>query len=81
MSKTPRTDDQVARYYDDATGRRIEYVPASFARQLERELGQCNDRHAKLIITWSKELAKTQEERDRLMTLLRSEKITRHHNP
>jgi acyl-CoA reductase-like NAD-dependent aldehyde dehydrogenase len=35
---TPRTDDQSVRYYDDATGKRIEYVPSRFARQLEREL-------------------------------------------
>lgn len=47
--------------------------------KLERELGQCNDRHAKSIITWGKELAKTQEERDELMPLLRSEKIKRNH--
>jgi hypothetical protein len=37
---TPRTNDQSVRYYDDATGRRIEYVAARFARQLERELTQ-----------------------------------------
>jgi acyl-CoA reductase-like NAD-dependent aldehyde dehydrogenase len=35
---TPRTDDQSVRYYNDATGKRIEYVPSRFARQLEREL-------------------------------------------
>ena len=40
MSDTPRTDDQSVRYYDDATGTRIEYVAARFARQLERELTQ-----------------------------------------
>ena len=40
MSNTPRTDDQSVRYYDDATGTRIEYVAARFARQLERELAQ-----------------------------------------
>ncbi len=40
MSDTPRTDDQSVRYYDDATGMRIEYVAARFARQLERELTQ-----------------------------------------
>jgi hypothetical protein len=38
MSNTPRTDDQSVRYYDDATGKRIEYVSSRFARQLEREL-------------------------------------------
>jgi len=38
QSDTPRTDDQSVRYYDDATGTRIEYVAARFARQLEREL-------------------------------------------
>jgi hypothetical protein len=38
MNDTPRTDDQSVRYYDDATGTRIEYVAARFARQLEREL-------------------------------------------
>ena len=37
---TPRTDDQSVRYYDDATGTRIKYVAAKFARQLERELAQ-----------------------------------------
>jgi len=37
---TPRTDDQSVRYYDDATGTRIEYVAARFARQIERELTQ-----------------------------------------
>jgi hypothetical protein len=37
-SDTPRTDDQSVRYYDDATGTRIEYVARRFARQLEREL-------------------------------------------
>lgn len=42
MNKTPRTDAQVSRYYDDATGERVEYVPARFCRQLERELGQRN---------------------------------------
>lgn len=41
-SKTPRTDDQSVRYYDDATGTRIEYVAARFARQLELELAQRN---------------------------------------
>ena len=39
-SKTPRTDDQSVRYYDDATGTRIKYVAAKFACQLERELAQ-----------------------------------------
>jgi hypothetical protein len=38
LSDTPRTDDQSVRYYDDATGRRTEYVASRFARQLEREL-------------------------------------------
>jgi len=51
MSNTPRTDDQVSRYYDDATGRRIEYVPAKFARQLERE-----------VIQRERELAEAREE-------------------
>jgi chromosome segregation ATPase len=37
---TPRTNDQSVRYYDDATGTRIEYVASRFARQLERELTQ-----------------------------------------
>jgi len=40
MNDTPRTDDQSVRYYNDATGTRIEYVAARFARQLERELTQ-----------------------------------------
>jgi hypothetical protein len=43
MSDTSRTDDQISRYYDDATGRRIEYVPARFARQLERELAEMEE--------------------------------------
>jgi hypothetical protein len=58
---TPRTDDQSVRYYDDATGTRIEYVASRFARQLEREI------------------ADARRERDELMALLRSEKITRNH--
>ena len=48
---TPRTNDQSVRYYDDATGTRIEYVAARFARQLERELAQRE-----------RELAETREE-------------------
>jgi len=48
MSATPRTDDQVSRYYDDATGTRIEYVPARFARQLERELDGSQEENKKL---------------------------------
>lgn len=40
MNDTPRTNDQSVRYYDDATGTRIEYVASRFARQLERELTQ-----------------------------------------
>lgn len=42
-SRTPRTDFQLKRYYDDATGERKEYVEARFARQLERELNQRNE--------------------------------------
>jgi hypothetical protein len=42
---TPRTDDQSVRYYDDATGERIEYVSSRFARQLERERDQWEKAH------------------------------------
>jgi hypothetical protein len=35
---TPRTDSQAVRYYDDASGNRVEYIPSRFGRQLEREL-------------------------------------------
>ena len=37
---TPRTDSQAVRYYDDASGNRVEYIPSRFGRQLERELAQ-----------------------------------------
>ena len=37
---TPRTDSQAVRYYDDASGNRVEYIPSRFARQLERELAK-----------------------------------------
>jgi predicted ATP-dependent endonuclease of OLD family len=47
-SDTPRTDDQSVRYYDDATGTRIEYVAARFARQLERELSGAVERRQNL---------------------------------
>jgi uroporphyrinogen-III decarboxylase len=42
QSNTPRTDFQTKRYYDDAKGERVEYIPSRFARQLERELNQRN---------------------------------------
>jgi hypothetical protein len=54
MSDTPRTDDQSVRYYDDATGTRIEYVAARFARQLERELTAMTQRRDELLASLEK---------------------------
>ena len=48
MNDTPRTNDQSVRYYDDATGTRIEYVASRFARQLERELIAVTDQRNRL---------------------------------
>jgi hypothetical protein len=59
QTETPRTDDQSVRYYDDATGRRIEYVASRFARQLERELTAARA-----------EVATIKEQRDRLAEVL-----------
>jgi len=59
QTETPRTDDQSVRYYDDATGRRIEYVASRFARQLERELTAARA-----------EVATIKEQRDRLAEAL-----------
>jgi hypothetical protein len=48
---TPRTDNQAVRYYDDASGNRVEYIPSRFGRQLERELAQLTKQRDKLIDT------------------------------
>lgn len=76
QSDTPRTDDQSVRYYDDATGTRIEYVAARFARQLERELTAARaeidsleeqrDEWRKMLLSTRAELKITIEHRDRL---------------
>jgi hypothetical protein len=82
MSDTPRTDDQSVRYYDDATGTRIEYVASRFARQLERELAAANQIMGELCEScgWAmrlpdqpcrceleRELAEVRKQRDTLM--------------
>jgi len=48
---TPRTDNQAVRYYDDASGNRVEYIPSRFGRQLERELAKLTKQRDKLIGT------------------------------
>jgi hypothetical protein len=48
---TPRTDNQAVRYYDDASGNKIEYIPSPFARQLERELVKLTKQRNNLIDT------------------------------
>jgi hypothetical protein len=51
MSNTPRTDSQAVRYYDDASGNRVEYIPSRFGRQLERELAEANRRACEYYLT------------------------------
>ena len=66
---TPRTDDQSVRYYDDATGKRIEYVSSRFARQLVRELAQSQEANAwlmKACDALERELAEVTKQRDAL---------------
>jgi hypothetical protein len=84
---TPRTDDQSVRYYDDATGTRIEYVASRFARQLEREIAEARVKleaaqysgihscHANC----QRPICVLRRERDELAACLASEKITRNH--
>jgi hypothetical protein len=70
MSKTPRTDDQLVRYYDDAKGIRVEYVSSRFSRQLERELAQRErerDEAVRSCHIWQKGHSDIVAERDRLL--------------
>ena len=55
MSATPRTDAQVKLL--SSGGDWDDYLHSDFARQLERELADCKDKHAKRIITWGTEVA------------------------
>ena len=89
-SKTPRTDDQSVRYYDDATGTRIEYVAARFARQLERELTAVAEQRDSLRELHNKNAMHSKEllelcgtlrkERDEVQEQLRKAQVENDHN-
>jgi flagellar biosynthesis regulator FlaF len=77
---TPRTDDQSVRYYNDATGTRIEYVSARFARQLERELTEARERadtmFAKHVDILDQARRERDEARERADTMMRTQTVT-----
>ena len=78
MSASPRTDD--VWQTPDAIMTEREKERRDLSRQLERELADCKDKHAKSILAWGKEvataleskaaaereLAEAREQRDRL---------------
>jgi hypothetical protein len=66
MNDTPRTNDQSVRYYDDATGTRIEYVASRFARQIERELIGCENKRKAAV----EMAALAENQRDRMAEAL-----------